>query len=375
MGDGQGRSLGLVFSAGGYLRQDAAGDGARVPVACLGPPSGALTGEAELEERTLQALRVEVNDAFETWRAAERSFGEGGRSHGSTPRFEDFGRDFAARGISGHGYWEGLWHGAQRGLDWAAPVETGAVVGKCPRRDRALHKPAALPWTFALVVALRRANAGALDALRAALVARSVDAGVADAVVGGAFRDVAVQIHEGTPVTQAEAARSIRHSDTAMSLLHASVTLDGERGVLFELFPQPQQQQQPTEAPAPGTKAGRRRKERPVPAVLRPTPGYCYITCPTAAFHYPFYPHRPRVVALQLRILSPEPDALARLYRGDDYGRGVGPQGKAAIAAVHQCLERAAWRMPTHAEVCEAHAALFGPARGGTGRGVAGLLQ
>lgn len=344
------QALGLVFSAGGYLREDAATGSGRIPVACLGPPSGALTGAEMLEQGTLQALRVEVGEAFESWRVAEGGGGDGGGDRRGAPRFEDFGRDFAARGIDGHGYWEGLWHAAQRGPRWDAPKEAGSLVGMCPRRDRALHKPAALPWTFALIVALRRANADALRCLREALVARAVDAEVADAVVGGAFRDVAVQIHEGTPVTQADAARSIRHSDTAMSLLHASVTLDGERGVLFELFPS---------APAQPT-AGRQRKERPVPTVLRPTPGYCYLTCPTAAFHYPFYPHRPRVVALQLRVLSPQPDALTRLYSGGDYSQGVGQQGKAAIAAVHHCLAHTAWRMPTHAEVCEAHAALSG---------------
>lgn len=148
------------------------------------------------------------------------------------PPFEDFSADFR---LPGHFYAEALCHAAQDPAT-GRPVPT-TLHGVCPRKDVLQAKRPAPPRLFAFAVAFRAANAGALVALEAALVAAGVDAAAAAAACAGAFRDVAVQAHAGTPVSQRAAHASIRHSDTVMSLVHLSVSLQGRRGVVFEVFP------------------------------------------------------------------------------------------------------------------------------------------
>ena len=53
--------------------------------------------------------------------------------------------------------------------------------------------------TREMCVAFREANAASLEALRGMLVEAGVDDDAAAAVVDGAFRDVAVQAHDGEP--------------------------------------------------------------------------------------------------------------------------------------------------------------------------------
>uniref|UniRef100_A0A7S1CK98 Uncharacterized protein n=1 Tax=Bicosoecida sp. CB-2014 TaxID=1486930 RepID=A0A7S1CK98_9STRA len=185
------------------------------------------------------------------------------------------------------------------------------------------------------------------------MLAAGVDADVAAAVLDGLFRDVAVQAHAGTPVPREEAARSIRHSDTIMSLLHLAVSLRGRRGVLFETY-----------ASADDEDGGRRGARAAVVhhdlQRVACAAGGAYLTCPTAAFHYPYFPHEELVLAVQFRILCPAAEPLCRLYRDGSYRRGLSAMGRAALAAVADATATQAWRLPSLREVVAEHAALFG---------------